>query len=248
LWKLPEQDGVGVRFEGTYRQLVKRPNSQEGDTQIEWRRRLKISSVGQEEAEFRGELQPCRWIEFKLQTGHAKEGDIDSGPGSTRIYKLLIPEASIRGELTEPLAEDREVFVSFIPIIRGFRKIGDESAQPVTGTSFQLFPLISTLQHYRELTPRGGAESLQLPIGPITAEVFEGTTMAESPSIRTTSSAEIFRSDELPFGVAKWVVKTVTAEKPPTAARSEFATSNEIVEELQALEVFDGAESELITD
>ena len=27
VWSLPEEDGIGVRYEGTYTQLVKRPNA-----------------------------------------------------------------------------------------------------------------------------------------------------------------------------------------------------------------------------
>lgn len=247
LVRLPAEDGVGVRYEGTYKQLVKRPNAVQGDTTIEWRRQLKISSVGKEEAEFQGKTQPCRWIEFKVQTGHAKEGDIDAGPGSVRIYKVLVAESVIRDTVNEPIGEGREIYSSYIPIVKGFRKFGDETAQPIDPPVLSIYPAISQLQLYRNLMANGDAAELQLPIPNITGTPFKGSLTTESPTRRTTNSAEIFRSESIPFGVAKWTAKTTTEEKPGTAARSEFTLTNEIVEEMSAFELLTGAESELIT-
>jgi len=248
LWTLPQEDGVGVRYEGKYRQLVKRPNNVTGDTTIEWTRRLKITSVGKEEAEFRGKTQPCRWIEFKVQTGKPKEGDIDAGPGAVRIYKVLIPESVIRGQLTEPLAADRDVYISYIPIVKGFRKIGDEEATAIDTPVFQVRPVISQLQHYRNLKEDGPPTELQLPAGNFTSQLYKGSTVSESPIQRSTNSAEIYRSEAIPFGVAKWTAKTVTEEKPSTAPRNEFVVTNEITEEMAAFEVLSGQESELVTN
>jgi len=247
LVKLPAEDGVGVRYEGTYKQLVKRPNSVQGDSTIEWRRQLKISSVGKEEAEFQGKTQPCRWLEFKVQTGHAKEGDIDAGPGSVRIYKVLVAESVIRDTVNEPIADGREIYTSFIPIVKGFRKFGDETAQPIDPPVLAIFPAIAQIQFYRNLAASGEPADLQLPIGNTQAKLFKGSLTTESPTRRTTNSAEIFRSDNVPFGIAKWTAKTTTEEKPGTAARSEFTVTNEIVEEMSAFELLSGAESELIT-
>jgi hypothetical protein len=247
LVKLPAEDGVGVRYEGTYKQLVKRPNSVQGDSTIEWRRQIKISSVGKEEAEFQGRTEPCRWIEFKVQTGHAKEGDIDAGPGSVRIYKVLIPESVIRGTVNEPIGDGREIYTSFIPIVKGFRKFGDETAQPIEPGVLQIFPTISQVQHYRNLAPAGDATDLQLPIGNTAATPYKGSLTTESPTRRSTNSAEIFRSENIPFGIAKWTAKTTTEEKPGTAARTEFTVTNEITEDMSAFELISGAESELIT-
>jgi hypothetical protein len=248
IWSLPEEDGVGVRYEGTYRQLIKRPNVVEGDTTITWTKRLRIASVGREEAEFRGTVQPCRWIEFKVQTGRPKEGDIDAGPGSASIYKVLIPESIVRGSLTEPVAEDREIYVSYIPIVKGYRKLGDEEAQPIDPPVLQIRPVISQLQHYRNLQPEEGPTEIQIPLGNIQAQLYKGSSVDESPNRRVTNSAEIYRSEEIPFGVAKWTARTVVEEKPTTAPRSEFAVTSEIVEELSAHEVLNGVESELVTN
>jgi hypothetical protein len=247
LIKLPAEDGVGVRYEGKYKQLVKRPNSVQGDSTIEWNRQLKISSVGKEEAEFQGKTQPCRWIEFKVHTGHAKEGAIDAGPGSVRIYKVLIPESVIRHTVNEPIAEGREIYTSFIPIVKGFRKFGDETAQPIDPPVLQIFPAICQVQFYRNLAPAGEPADLQIPIGNTQGKPFKGSLTTESPTRRTVNSAEIFRADNIPFGIAKWTAKTTTEEKPGTAARTEFTVTNEITEEMSAFELINGAESELIT-
>ncbi len=73
---------------------MKRPNAVQGDSTIEWRRQIKISSVGKEEAEYQGKMQPCRWIEIKVQTGHAKEGDIDAGPDPCGFIRCSSRKAS----------------------------------------------------------------------------------------------------------------------------------------------------------
>jgi len=247
LIRLPAEDGVGVRYEGKYKQLVKRPNSVQGDSTIEWNRQLKISSVGKEEAEFQGKMQPCRWIEFKVQTGHAKEGAIDAGPGSVRIYKVLIPESVVRNTVNEPIAEGREIYTSFIPIVKGFRKFGDETAQPIDPPVLQIFPALSQLQHYRNLAQAGDPAELQIPVPNVSATLFKGSLTTESTTRRTTNSAEIYRSDSIPFGIAKWTAKTTTEEKPRTAVRTEFTLTSEITEEMSAFELISGAESELIT-
>ncbi len=59
-------------------------------------------------------------IEIKLLTGHVNEGVVDAGPGGNRIYKILVPESEIRGTVTEPLSENRQMYVTFIPIVKGF--------------------------------------------------------------------------------------------------------------------------------
>jgi hypothetical protein len=247
LYSLPE-DGTGVRYEGTYKQLVKRPNAVEGDTTVTATRRLRIASVGKEDADFRGKSEPCRWIEFKIQTGRPKEGDIDAGPGSVGIYKVLIPESAIRGTVTEPVGGNREIYVSFLPIVKGFRKIGDEETQPIDPPVFQVRPVLTQLQHYRNLMEEGAPEELQVTAGTFSSQLYKGSAMSESPSRRSTNSAEVTRSDAIPFGLVKWTAKTVTEEKPTTATRSEFVMTSEITEEMSAHEILTGVESELITN
>ena len=51
LWKLPEQEKTWCRYEGSYKQTVRRPESAEGDLTLEWVRHLTIKSLNKEDAE-----------------------------------------------------------------------------------------------------------------------------------------------------------------------------------------------------
>ncbi len=48
IWKLPEQDGEWIRYEGTVSQIEARPESAEGNMTIEWVKHVTIKSVGKE--------------------------------------------------------------------------------------------------------------------------------------------------------------------------------------------------------
>lgn len=248
LWRLPETDGTWVRFEGTYSQLIRRPNSTQGDLSLQWRRNVTIKSVGQATGMFKGEEQACRWIELKVETGKTTEGVLDAGPGGVRIYKLLVPESAIRGTVNEPVGRGREIFASYIPFVRGYRKIGDEPEQELTGGVFQLYPTVSLLRHYRDLEGSGGEQPYTVPAGNVSGTPYRGSIVMETPTFRSSNSAEIVRSDELPFGVAKWTATTRTEEKGSTDPRSEFRETGSISEELQAVATGDGAESELLVN
>ena len=66
IFHLPE-DGKAVEYEGTLTQATG-PDDQ---APLTWTCELSIKSVGREEAEFEGKVQPCRWIEIKTLTGTA---------------------------------------------------------------------------------------------------------------------------------------------------------------------------------
>ncbi len=248
LWKLPEGDKTWCRYEGTYKQTVRRPESAEGDLVLEWVRHLTIKSLSKEDADYKGKTVPCRWIEIKLLTGHVNEGIVDAGPGGNRIYKLLVPESEIRGTVTEPLRGNREMFVSFIPIVKGFRKIGDEPAAPIEGSVFDLYPMVSYLRHFRTLESTDAEEVVPTPFKDLNGKLQKGTVTTETPTLRTTTEAEMYRADESPFGLAKWTAKINTETKQSTAARTTFAASMEIIETMALNAVGDDAESELVTD
>ena len=248
LWKLPEGDKTWCRYEGTYKQTVRRPESTEGDLVLEWVRHLTIKSLSQEDADYKGKTVPCRWIEIKLLTGHVNEGIVDAGPGGNRIYKLLVPESEIRGTVAEPLTENREMFVSFIPIVKGYRKIGDEPAAPIEGSVFDLYPMVSYLRHFRTLESTDTEEVVQTPFKDLNGKLQKGTVTTETPTLRTTTEAEMYRADESPFGLAKWTAKITTETKQTTAARTTFVASMEIIETMALNAVGDDAESELVTD
>lgn len=245
IWSLPE-DGSWVRYEGTYKQLVRRPNSTAGDLQLEWTRHLTIKSVGTTEESFNGQVQPCRWIEIKVVTGQVKEGLIDAGPGGTRVYKILVPEAAITGQVLD--AEG--ILVSHIPVVRGLRKIGDEDPQPIESGVFDVYPLVSFLQHYRNLTAASDqADQLSIPpIGFVPATTWNGSLTMEGRSNRSTNKAQIWRSDDIPFGVAKWIVEDLREEKHPTQSRDLFRETMQVSIEMAAHETGIGAETELVVD
>ncbi len=248
LWKLPEGDKTWCRYEGTYKQTVRRPESAEGDLTLEWVRHLTIKSLSTEDAEYKGNTVPCRWIEIKLLTGHVNEGIVDAGPGGNRIYKLLVPVSEIRGTVTEPLSANREMFVSYIPVVKGYRKIGDEPAAALEGQVFDLYPMVSYLRHFRTLESTGDEEVVQTPFKDLNGTLQKGTLVSETPTLRTTTAAEMYRSDESPFGLAKWTAKINTETKQSTAARTTFVASMEIVETMALNAVGEDAESELVTD
>jgi len=251
IWRLPE-DGTWIRYEGTYRQIERRPNSTEGDLTLQWQRNLEIKSVGREMAEHnvdhrnegpRSEM--CRWLEFKIVTGNVVEGIIDAGPGGTAIYKVLVPESEIRGELLD----DENIILSYLPIVKGYRKLGDEPPQPIESQVLQINPTLSLLRYFRNLKSDGVEQSLDVPsVGAVTATGFKGSMQMETRVNRSTNEGEILRSDGVPFGVVKWTAKTTIEEKNPTEPRSAFREVIQLTEEMNAVEVGTGAESELVIE
>jgi len=247
LWRLPKQEGKWIRFEGTYKQTVHRPNNAEGDLNVEWTKHVTLKSLTKEEVEWRGTKQTGWWIEIKAVTGQVKEGIIDAGPGGLHIYKILVPEGAIQGKVNEEVAPGREIYVSYIPIVKGFRKTGEEAAQPIASGNFDLYPVVSQLRHYRDLQSAGD-ETLQTPLGDAAGSLWKGTGTSENRTQRIATTAEIGRTDDekFLFGVAKWTATVATEVKTSTAPRSEFQPRIEIAEQMNAIEAGEGAESEIL--
>jgi hypothetical protein len=251
IWKLPE-DGTWIRYEGTYKQLERRPESTEGDLTLQWQRNVEIKSVGREMAEhnvFRRTPPPepemCRWLEFKVVTGNVVEGIIDAGPGGTAIYKVLVPESEIRGQLQD----EETIILSYLPVVKGYRKLGDEPPQPLESQVLHVHPTLSLLRYFRNLQSDGVEQTLEVPsVGSVAATAFKGNMQMETRINRSTSEGEILRSESLPFGVVKWTARTVIEEKNPTEPRSAFKETIQLTEELNAVEVGTGAESELVIE
>ncbi len=243
IWSLPE-DGTEIRYEGTYKQVEFRPNSAEGDLTIEWIRHVILKSVGSEMAEYQGEQVPCRWLELKVVTGRASESGVLPGPGGDRIYKVLVPEPAIQGQLVD----SENIPVSFIPIVRGFRKSGDQQAQPepIESEVLQIYPGLSLLRHYRTFVREPNeSEDIVVSGESFLAEKYKGTEVLESPISRSTQEAEIWRSNDIPFGVARWTVKVLRETKTNIDPRSEFERFAEITVTMQAQEIGRSARSEL---
>ncbi len=252
LWAIPEVEGRWVRYEGTYTQVIKRPNDPTGDLKLNWTRHLTIKALQAEEGIIDGRPVACRWVELKVITGPVKEGIIDAGPGGIRIYKILVPIELIR---RVQIAEDQTVLdtnlvvATHVPIAKGYRKIGNESPAPLDTNVFQIFPALTVLQHYRQLT-LVGVEDVPLRNETVSAHHYRGERVTEDAFTRSTNVADLWRSDSpsVPFGVVKWQVQLTVERKDSTEPRSAFTPLSEVTEEMSTAEVGDAAESELVID
>jgi hypothetical protein len=246
--RLPK-DGAWVRFEGTVKQVEFRPDAPEGDISMEWIEHLTIKSVGHEQALYRGKQVACRWIEIKVVTGKPSESGVEAGPVGERIYKILVPEERVMGAVEDG---DKIPF-SFLDFVKGFRKIGG-TVTPIplvrgSEGGFQVYPLVGPLMHYDTIDAVGrDAEQVQVPGGAVRARKFRARRVIESPILRTTNEAEIWRcdGDTIPFGLAKWSTKTTIDKKESTAQRSSaFKPTTQVSVEMSAHEWGTGAKSEL---
>lgn len=247
LWNLPA-DGSWVRYEGTYKQVDFRPNATEGDIALEWIQHLTIKSVGSETAEFKGEKIPCRWIELKVVTGRASEAGVDPGPVGARIFKVLVPERRVVGKTVD----DGKIPVSFIDVVKGYRKYGDGEVKPIEAKALQVYPLIALVMHYQKVEP-DGADPVdpQIPLGAVQTRKFKASSKVESPTSRTTSEAQMWltvpEEKKIPFGLAKWTIKTTREAKDSSEPRTAFKAVSEVTAEMSAHEVGEGAQSEIKT-
>ncbi len=241
---LPPEDGAWVRLEGDHVEKKSRSEAGEGDLELPWRSELTIKSVGKEEAEFQGAMVPCRWIEFRSEfkavQSAAKEGAIQPDPFGTRIYKVLIPEQAV----TIEAKDDKGLPISFIPVIKGYRKIASREAQPVTEKVISVYPMISLLTHYPNWAA-GESAMVDSPLGSLAATEWKGARVLSSSTIRSSNEGQLFLSEQVPFGVARVKVKVQRFEKDATAADDAFKLAAEINSDLIAVETGTDAQSEL---
>lgn len=243
IWKLPP-DGSWARYEGTYSQTQFRPDSPEGDLKLQWLREITIRSVGSEAADINGQSVPCRWIEIKSITGTSSEVGIDPGPAGATIIKALVPESGIVGSE----ADGNKIPVSFLPVVKGFRRAGTGEPQPIESHVLQVYPSLSLLMHYK--TSQAETEQpapLDLPgFGTVNARKFTAKHEMESDTTRSINDAQLWRSDDVPFGLAQWMVTVTRESKSPKEDRSKFVRTSEVREEMSLREVGTNAESELV--
>lgn len=242
IWSLPKEDGAWVRFEGTYTQTQSRPESNAGDEKIEWRRELMISSVGRTNASFEGADVPCRWVEFKSTT---KANDLDKppGPGGVVWYKVLIPERRVIGK---PVDDDG-IPVTFLPIVKGYRKLGAREVQAVSERALAVYPTIAPVTYYPNLKAEGEAMDVQFPFSnsPVSVRIFKGSRVLQTNSNRSTNTAVLSLSEAVPFGLAKFQVTVTREEKGLTASVDAFQRKSLVEVEQQAVAVGTDARSEL---
>ena len=111
---------------------------------------------------------------------------------------------------------------------------------------FQIYPAVSFLRHYRQVEAAAERpEPIDVPLGTVAAIPYKGSMTVESPETRSINEATLWRSDEVPFGLAKWTVRDVREEKFPTQPRDAFRETVEVSVEMSAHEVGRGAVSEI---
>ena len=242
LFSLPE-DGTGVEYEGQLLLETIRPDLEDGLEELQWTRSLIIKSVGREDAEYKGELQPCRWIEIKSVTGTAGAGGIDSGVVGARVYKILVPESRV----ISSAADATGIPNSVLPIVKGYRRLGEEAAEPIRSKGLIVYPTVSLLANYvdpevvadsEEVASVGGQDLFD-------AQHLKGRLVQERRDARSTNTADYWISRQIPFGLAGWSVKVVREVKRSTEDRSTFRQLTTVSCDMKVLQILDTVESEL---
>lgn len=229
IWSLPA-DGTWVRYEGEYTYIERRENSPVKDI-APWDKHITIKSVGSEMRDVKGKKVSCRWIEIIIATGRASEAGIDTGPLGLWKYRVLVPEPSVVGKLT---AADG-IPVSMLPVVEGYRKLGKRPVEKITSSVLQVYPVICLLEHYRKWD--GDAEPAADPgikLGAVVATKRAAKLNVESRRFRSSNTAELWLSQDVPFGLAKWKVTVVREKKGLLRPRSEFLAISELIEEMEA--------------
>ena len=229
--QLPE-DGTWVKFEGTYAQSEIRPEAAAGKLDIDpWVEHVWIKSVGKEMAEYRGEMTDCRWIEIKIERGRERDGKIDTGLTGSEIYKVLIPESAVILDNVDAAG----VPVSFLPFVKGYRKVGKADPKEITEPALQLYPLGILVGYYRELKvvqedvdPEVSLESVK------TATQLQGQITTERSTSRTIQESTIWKSPAVPFGIARWNAKITREVKDAQSPRDDFKPHSEVTIEMRA--------------
>ena len=241
IWNLPQDEGAWIRLEGAYRQTRARPNSNAGEEILEWRSELTISSVGRENVDVDGSEVSCRWVEFKSLT---KPNGVDQqpGPGDTFIYKVLIPEDRVIGKTTD----QQGLPITFLPIVKGFRRVGHRGVEAVQEKALAVYPTIALVTYYPDLKAEGEeAQQLQVAGNPVAVQLFKGTRKYKRATNRSANAASLWRSDEVPFGLARFQVTLTVEQKDLSASDDEFQRDSLIEVDMAAVAVGNDARSEL---
>lgn len=239
--QLPE-DGSWVRFEGTYSQVEFRPETAAGKLEISpWIEHVTVKSVGVENATYQEEEVPCRWIEIKIERGRERDGKVDTGLTGLEIYKVLVPEKAV----IDSNVDAEGVPNSFLPIVKGFRKVGKADPKPLTEPALQLYPLGILIGYYRELKTIGEDVDPEVGLGAFKSTQVQGEIKIERPNSRTVQESTVWKSPEVAFGIARWSAKLTRETKDDQSPRSDFKPVAEVTIEMQAKAAGQDAKSEL---
>ncbi len=245
IFSLPE-DGTGVEYEGKVTQETVRPELEDRKETLTWNRELSIKSVGREDVEYNGKIQPCRWIEIKVVTGTAEASGIDAGPAGARIYKVLVPESKV----IDTSVDAEAIPNSVLPIVKGFRRLGEEQVEPIRSRGLVVYPTLCLLANYETPVLVSRSESIANIAG---SESFDsrhmkGETVRERTDSRSTNVGEFWVSGDVPFGLAAWSVTVTRESKSSTEDRAKFRPVSSVTSDMRLRQIVRAAESELITE
>ncbi len=225
IWNAPEE-GTELVYEGDYHQEDERPNEAQKRIKLDWRRRLTLKALKKTKADYKGEAVDCQWFELKVVTASevGGDGDLVPGPGGKRIYKVLVPLS--RATIGPPIAgkvSDGKVPIAFLPIVKGYRRIDEQVAQPIKSGVLDTFPMLSLMAQYRTLDVESEEEDPQVTLSGVNSAVkYIGKMEMESFTNRTINKAEIWASPSIPFGLARWKVEITRETKDGKAPRDQF--------------------------
>lgn len=229
IWNAPPE-GTEVQYEGDYKQEDERPNDVNKRINLEWRRRLWLKALKKTNAEYKGNTVPCQWFEIKVVTASevGGDGDLVPGPGGKRIYKVLVPLEGEGTTLGPPkdggaVMDQMQIPIGFLPIVKGWRRIDEQAAEPITSGVLNTYPLLTLMNQYRTLDLVTAQEDPQVTLQNITtAAHYHGEMKMESSTNRSDNKAEIWASDAVPFGLVRWQVDVTREVKDNSAARDAF--------------------------
>ena len=245
IFSLPE-DGTGIEYEGQIIQETVRSELEDGRETLTWNSELSIKSVGREDAEYNGKIQPCRWVEIKLVTGTAEASGIDAGPAGARIYKVLIPESKVIDTPVDAEAIPNTV----LPIVQGFRRLGEEQVEPITSRGLVMYPTMCLLANYETPILVSRSESITNIAGiqSFDSRHMKGETVRERRNSRSTNIGEFWVSEDVPFGLVAWSVTVSRESKGSTEDRDKFRPVGSVKSDMRVRQIIRAAESELITE
>jgi len=117
--------------------------------------------------------------------------------------------------------------------------------KPIASGILQVYPLITFIPHLRSMNQAEGTVDPQVQLGPVESVQLSGLEKVESRTTRTTTEVTLWRSKNVPFGLAKWEIKVQRERKDINDPRTSFQAASSIEIKMQADRVDEQAESEL---
>ena len=238
VWNLPDP-GAEARYEGEITQTLTGRDNQV--TEIARLRRVTVRSLDPATGDFNGEQVPARWLEFVSETGTPGERGLDPGPAGRVIYKVLVPEAAVTGELED----ESGVPYAFLPVLRGWRQIGDGEPAEI-GPAFRAYPTVCLLTEFEpDDILEQTAGSADVPAGRFEGTRYRAKLVEESRVARVTHEANWLVSESLPFGPAGWEATVTREVKDALGDRGTFREASKTVSKMELVETASNARGEL---